>query len=1329
MRTFLIVCWCFATAFAVPAVAQVGGSAVALSKVEQTPTAPGTGRMTLPANTSSGWAFIASNDFRAARAAFEAALKHDPDDEASLLGLLFIAETLQDEPLYLDCANRLLVRHWAKPADEAAAAFTWLFGHLWKGLAAEALRQTEGLPTAVRLPFMMAQADTLFHYRRFNESKALALQMFPDWNWTIAGPFTNVAGSGFLEPTSIETLPFDPKARFKNEEGLEFGWLRRVLRQPGAPVDFPGLPSQGNLRTLYANTFITVPTTRRVTLGISRQEPMKIWLDDQLLVSLPDPAPSESWDEEKVTFTLPAGTHRLLVKMADLPGDPVADRLHLDYYDQPNTYENDYIADEEDDDRWAGGHTLNRLAGSAFALRFTQPESPGRLFPDISADFTGQYAPAAQAFSPECSKEACLTYFTRTARGAPNALWDQYLLAKAFARSGKTEVGEEYFTQWVADRPNLAFGRFLLAKFYDADGKGERAEALLSELDTAATPTFAEHYERMSGINQQQDEMHYISALEGLLRLSPSNWSVLSRYLRFLKEKGRKDQVKSYVQEFLEKHRDDTTWERRLAKYLKDESYKPASYQPPTDRERAHNYKSARKETKKMFKPWLYSEMLGWLKHQDRTEEALRLYDEWLSIMPWAVNLRYEKAAFLFEKNRPEEALALLRDYLDLSPYDARVHELMGDIFVEKKADTAALRCYRLAEKCNGENSYGLADKIEKIENRATYAGLFESLDLAELAKDRSWKSAQNAGADQESVISHFAQQVTYLPERHKAEVLSKAVIHILSDAGAKRWTEADLRPLGNVTSAKVLKKDGAITSPELGWSMAVFKNLQAGDIILLEGAADSEMPDEIPGEFLYMTMPTWPAAPVARATLELLTPKGQPVYAAAHRLDTSAIRHDTLGFTLRRWEWRNLSRTEDNEDATPDNLDQSAWLMLGSTPDWGKVVQWYQRKTYRRTAPNYEVTAQAQALLRPGMNQQEVVQTLHDFVTQQVNYSYVPFLNSNYVPKKPGATLSGKVGDCKDVATLMIALLREQGIPAWYTLVSTHSFSEEEPRPTLYVFNHAIVAYQLADSVLRFADLTTDYFPAGILPQGDCAAWALVIRDGETALRRLPDHALDSAFSRVEIRADASVDREGNLRLQVDQTRHGVAAGHWREQIHRNTAEERQKHLSEYFGGGVLTHLDLDDIAFQNLDSLNEPLKGQVTLSAFHQLDAVAGLRIMPLPLPLSTPTQKGLFAANRSNDLDLDEWFELSPVREVVDLTLPSGYELAEMPRERHFSSRFGAYALSFERTSCGLRLRREASFRQRFVRQEDFQDFKKFYLDMLDADDMQLALRKTR
>ncbi|MCK6692069.1 MAG: DUF3857 domain-containing protein [Thermoanaerobaculia bacterium] len=1259
----------------------------------------------LPAQTS-GWDFIRENNFVQARPAFEAALAQNPNDEAVLLGLIFLAETIRDHESYEKYANQLLDAHWTPE-------YVWLFQHLFKGTPEEALRRAAGNSTLSA--WAQQQADTLFKYRRFAESAALRTSILPDWNWSVCGPFTNIAGSGFVEAAPPETRSFSWQDSFLNDQKIPLRWLRRLQRKPGAPVGFDDLPQNGEPGVWYANTFIDVPTARGVALRVSSAEPVKVWLDDRILFERSRPVAAGEWDQEILLFELPAGKHRLLVKIAGFPKEYAGSRIRLEFNDLGNNGDYDY---EPQYEGLADNAPPALEAQSVFALRFTDPAT-GAAFPDVVSAWEAPYQPASRPWNAVVEENRHLQTLQAAWQAHPRALWRLYLVAKAFAKYEAWEEGEAFF----AGLPSgTAFQRFLLAKFYDANGKSERAEALLSEMDTSLAPTYAEHYLRLQKIDPEQDEAQYLAALEHLLQLSPTNWTLLNRYLSFLKEKGRQEQARAFSRRFLEQH-DSPKWKKRLKSYLEAESYKPSSFKQETDREREKKYRAARQRLKTMFSLPDYGTVIRYLKQKDKTEETLRTYDEILSAAPWLKYYQRQKAAYLFEKERPGEALQLIRELLDIQPYDAALCELAGDIYIEKKQEKEALSWYKKARLFKGREGYDLAGKIEKLENRRSYAVYFNAVDLNALAKS---SGVPEIFAGEEAVITYLGHQLAYIPEERKYQAAHKCVIHIRNEAGAKRWTEADLSMLGKVTSARVVKQDGTVSSPDLGWGgMAVFKNLQAGDVILLEGSSERGAPEEFGDDLLGLEFLSWPA-PVLRATFELLLPAQQELYFAFNRLSEQHTRRDTGAFKLLRWEWNNIPKIEE-EEAMPENIDASAWIMYGGAPDWSRVVQWYQRKTYCRTEPNYEVLAKARDLVQTGMSEQQIVTTLHNFITKEINYSYVPFLNSNYIPKKPGATLSAKVGDCKDVASLMIAMLREQGIPAWYTLVSTHSFSNTEPRPTPYVFNHAIVAYQTSDGRLHFDDLTTDYFPSGVLPDSDSDAWGLIIRDGETQLRRLPDHLLDPAVSGVGIRAEATLDSMGNLVMNAAVECRGVAAGNWRETLLRSTPEERLKRLTDYFGGGVLSHLDIGSARFDNLDSINAPLIAQIQTTAFHQMDQVAGLYILPLPLPLSTPTIKALFVARRYNNLDAQAFFEISPVRETVDLYFPPGITLAEAPRPVSLDTRFGRYSLLCEAIPGGLRIRREVRFTQRFISHADFPAFRQFYLDMLEADDGLLALRR--
>jgi tetratricopeptide (TPR) repeat protein len=1250
-------------------------------------------------SAQTGWDYIRENDFAGAKIAFQQSLQQNGPEESTLVGLLFIAETLRDEAAYRQYAGQLLSSGWPPH-------YVWLFDHLHAGKPEEALRQP--LHFSLKIPFIEVLADSLFRIRRFEESESWKNRIAPTWNWDIVGPFTNVGGSGFVEITPVENSSFSRTDTFKNENGQTLYWIRQPQVRPGAGVSFDALPAGQEANVYYANSFFNVPETLEAELMISRKQPIKIWLDDRLILSLdrPDAGLRET---ERLRCTLAQGPHRLLVKIADFPEEIAPDRLaFLD----SRTRSGEQSWDD------TGEATGISEIEAAFFLRFADPAT-GETLDQIRPAPESPY-PAGAGANPVFERQPFLQYFLDRAATQPEKWENLYLLSKSFAKYAELEEGEAYFAAWRREYPQAAFGKFILAKFYDANDKGDRAEALLSEMDTIRTPTFAEYLFRLEKIDPDNNEPEYVAAMEKILTLSPTNLGMLTRYLQFLQESGRKEALQAYVRRFFEKYR-SPYWEKTLGVYLEADSYKPESDETPTERELTRDFKQALKDTRKRFLVSDYETMLAYYRLKERETEVLKTYDELIRTLPDG-DFAFRKARYLFERGRNREAIEQLRALTARFPFNSSYCETIGDIYIEEKNEREALAWYRRAVALDGGYlSYQVAEKIEKIEPKPSDTRYFSTIDLLTLARDTTGAEAYAA---EESYVQLFSQQIWYDPRQQAVESVRKLIVRINSETGARYWTEADLQLMGEITSARVLKRDGTVSSPNVGWGMAVFKNLQAGDVILVEGGGRQDMPSHIPGELMYIAPVSWPV-PVAQASMELVLPDTQPAYFAANRLAAQpTMQLDTPGIKILRWDWRNLAKLED-EDAAPDNYDAMAWLMIGSAADWSKVAQWYERLTYGRTDLNYELREKARALIQPGMQAEEIVAVLHQFITREINYSYVPFMNSNYVPKKAGATLAGKIGDCKDVATLMIALLREYGIPAWHALVSTHQFSRVEPRPALYIFNHAIVAYELPDGVLRYADLTTDYFPTGILPTNDCDAWALVIRPGEKNLRRLPNQQLDTALTRIDIKGRGRI-VDGDLLLDVQASLRGVVAGGWREVLLGASPEDRHKELSDYFAGGALSHTELEDIQFTAMDDVEAPLLLSMRLKAYQIFDQVLQFQIMPLPLPMSLRPEKTLFAARRYNDLDIDALLELAPIFETIDLELPAGRQLAEMPPDRSVESPFGRYELRFTALPDGLRVERRLVFHRRFIKYAEFEAFKQFYRTILNGDGGMVVLK---
>ena len=135
------------------------------------------------------------------------------------------------------------------------------------------------------------------------------------------------------------------------------------------------------------------------------------------------------------------------------------------------------------------------------------------------------------------------------------------------------------------------------------------------------------------------------------------------------------------------------------------------------------------------------------------------------------------------------------------------------------------------------------------------------------------------------------------------------------------------------------------------------------------------------------------------------------------------------------------------------------------------------------------------------------------NFVDSEVRYTGIEFGEAAIVPHDPEETLRLKYGDCKDKATLLVAMLRAAGIQAYVALLNAGSrLDVPADLPGMGLFDHAIVyvpnpgkSVAAANSGL-WIDPTDQYARLGQLPINDQGRHALIARPESTSLTVTPE-------------------------------------------------------------------------------------------------------------------------------------------------------------------------------------------------------------------------------
>ncbi|HEX2059562.1 MAG TPA: transglutaminase domain-containing protein, partial [Thermoanaerobaculia bacterium] len=147
--------------------------------------------------------------------------------------------------------------------------------------------------------------------------------------------------------------------------------------------------------------------------------------------------------------------------------------------------------------------------------------------------------------------------------------------------------------------------------------------------------------------------------------------------------------------------------------------------------------------------------------------------------------------------------------------------------------------------------------------------------------------------------------------------------------------------------------------------------------------------------------------------------------------------------------------------------------------------------------------------------DRREVVAKLLAAVQKDIRYAGVEIGEGSIVPRTPKQVLANKYGDCKDKASLLVAMLRIAGFPAHVALLNAGSGFDVLPElPSLAYFNHAIAVVDGDPAI--WVDPTDVFARAGELPVSDQGRLALIARPETTTLTKTP-----------ELQSTASVYRE----------------------------------------------------------------------------------------------------------------------------------------------------------------------------------------------------------
>jgi cellulose synthase operon protein C len=545
----------------------------------------------------------------------------------------------------------------------------------------------------------------------------------------------------------------------------------------------------------------------------------------------------------------------------------------------------------------------------------------------------------------------------------------------------------------------------------------------------------------------------------------------------------------------------------------------------------------------------------------------------------------------------------------------------------------------------------------------------------------------------------------------------------LTSDAGVRRYASRSIQysPTSEniaILRARLHKRDGRVLQGEDTGDERVadrasamyydvrsrvvrFAGAEAGDIVELEYKIEPATESNPYGDY-FASMQNFRTSLATRLKRYVVVADSQrKLYISGQampRLRTT----DSHGERAYCWEAADLKPLV-SEPLGPPPTETSPYVHVSTVKDLDDLGRWYSAMLTPQLALSPELHQKADQIAAMYRDPLDRIRAVYRFVLTSTHYVALEFGIYSYKPYPVADVYARRFGDCKDKASLMIAMLRAVGVPADFVLVRTRPLGTVVPgAASIALFNHAIAYVRQYDLWL---DGTADYYGLRELPLDDQGAMALTIDEkGTSQLRMIPvTQPLDNITSRT---VQAVIRPNGAIDFTGTSTTRGEDAPALRRdfEVQERQRESMRKGLAELFPS-----VKLDTVAVEAADS-DHPVQVRFagTLDVF-QGQRTLNLRATWMPRDY---LQKLALLSSRTQDVQLGSpW----TTQEEFHFRLPVGAEVAQLPPDSTLNTSFGKAHIHFANANREIVIRSEVQFVRTRIEASEYAEFRSFCADL--------------
>jgi len=262
-------------------------------------------------------------------------------------------------------------------------------------------------------------------------------------------------------------------------------------------------------------------------------------------------------------------------------------------------------------------------------------------------------------------------------------------------------------------------------------------------------------------------------------------------------------------------------------------------------------------------------------------------------------------------------------------------------------------------------------------------------------------------------------------------------------------------------------------------------------------------------------------------------------------------------------WSWQNRAPMKSKrKNWSVYDIEQSPGFAYSTFRDYASIADAYGVRAMPKTAVTPRIQKLANDVAKGQKGERDIARALYDWVATNITYAGNCIGLGAVVPRDTDFVLDNRMGDCKDHATLLQAMLGAKGIASQQALINAGNSYMLPKVPVVSMVNHVITYIPSLDMYL---DSTSSDTPFGMLPPVSAGKPVLLVngyRDGAHT------PAMSVGGNRQKMVTALTVLADGSVSGQTEVAVEGLYAAASRAAFRNISEEQRKDMVKNYFRG-----------------------------------------------------------------------------------------------------------------------------------------------------------------